>query len=101
MNHQNRRLAQYGDLTWDDLAPDHGPGCDGPYNCTCEDPGPTEPPAEEAPDEDVAPECPAFGEHEPEEATSYPVSPTGRCEVFTICTGCGATLGHLGSDSVL
>lgn len=59
-------------------------------------------PAEDADDDEVAPECPATAdEHDPDEATSYPVDPSGRCEVFTVCTACGAALGHVGWDGVL
>lgn len=61
-----------------------------------------EPPEEDAPDYSVAPECPATAdEHDPDEVTSIPLSPSGRCEVFMVCTACGAQLAHVGSDSVL
>lgn len=108
MSHSNRHLARYGDLTWDDVCPDHGPGCDGPLNCTCEDPGPTDTgdddlEAVEAPaDTPAALECLTLtdGKHEYEEATGYPEY-SGRCAVYAVCTICGYEAGQTGWDSVL
>lgn len=65
---------------------DHGPGCDGPWNCVCQP---------------IPDECPAGGEHLLTEVTTIPLGPSGRCEVLIVCEVCGAEIGPAGTDSVL
>lgn len=53
-------------------------------------------------DEECEPECPATGgEHSPEEVTTVPLSPSGRCEVWLVCEACGAEIRQVGTDGVL
>lgn len=82
-------LEMTGGLHYCESAPDpfdHGPGCDGPWNCVCQP---------------IPDECPAGGEHQLTEVTTIPLGPSGRCEVLIVCEVCGEEMGHAGWDSVL